>query len=66
MKKNILSIFLAILSSCFIFAFDWAAAGGWHRYTDYKNGYSGLAKSYYIGTIKEINPNSFSDYLKNT
>lgn len=36
----------------------------WHRYTDYRNGYSGIAKSYYIGKTRKINPNSFSSYLK--
>lgn len=63
-KKIILSTLLVMFSICSVFAFDWVAAGGWHRYTDYKNGYSGLAKSYYIGTLKEINPDSFSEYLK--
>lgn len=49
-KKIILSTLLVMFSICSVFAFDWVAAGGWHRYTDYKNGYSGIAKSYYIGT----------------
>ena len=65
MKKITLSLLLGILSIFSVFAFDWAAAGGWHRYTDYQNGYSGLAKSYYIGKTSDINPNSFSSYLKN-
>lgn len=63
-KKIILSTLLVMFSICSIFAFDWAAALGWQRYTDYINGYSGIARSNYIGTTREINPNSFSDYLK--
>lgn len=63
-KKIVLTITLGMLSIFGSFAFDWAAAGGWHRYTDYKNGYSGLAKSYYIGKTSDINPASFSSYLK--
>ena len=56
---------LGLIVTFCTFAFDWAAAGGWHRYTDYENGYSGLAKSYYIGTTREINMNSLPSYLKN-
>lgn len=65
MKKIVLCMFLGLRMFFCVFAFDLAAAGGWHRYTDYKNGYSGLAKSYYIGKIKDINPNTFSSYLRN-
>ena len=43
-KKIILSTLLVMFSICSVFTFDWAAALGWHRYTDYKNGYSGIAK----------------------
>lgn len=63
-KKLIISLIITLLLIFSAFGFDFAAAGGWHRYTDYKAGFSGLAKSFYIGTTKEINPKSFPSYLE--
>lgn len=61
MKKRIFLVTsVGLLSILSVYAFDW---GGWHTFRDYKNGYQGYTKSFYLGKVNSIG-NDFSTALR--